>query len=350
MGEPLLAVNNLVRHFPVVKGVVLMRQVGLVKAVDGVSFSIPRGTTFGLVGESGCGKTTVANLILRLEKTTSGSILFEGYDISRWRGHDLSRYQRSVQAVFQDPYGSLSPRMRVSEIVAEPVIVHGHLSRREQRSLVVRLLETVGLNARHMDMYPHEFSGGQCQRIAIARALALQPKLIVLDEPISALDVSIRAQIMNLLGQLQKESGLTYLLIAHDLAVIKHMSANIGVMYLGKLVETARSEELYRNSLHPYTQALFSATLPSHPDIRGQRIILPGDVPSPLNPPSGCRFHPRCKLVMPVCSNVEPPLQEVAIGHQVACHLYEGLAAGQVAAIEDNEAASGELLDVRIRC
>ena len=266
MAEALLEVRNLEKHFPVTRGLIFMKQIGAIKAVDGISFSIGRGETFGLVGESGCGKTTTGRLILLLEKMTSGSIFFEGNDIERLSGLEFKGYRRSVQAMFQDPYSSLSPRMKVGDIISEPIVVNDSLSGKEIKERVGELLELVGLNRQKAQLYPHEFSGGQRQRIAVARAIAINPKLIVLDEPVSALDVSIRAQIMNLLHDIQRQAGISYLLIAHDLAVVKHMSNRIGVMYLGKLVESAQSEELYQNPLHPYTQALHSAALPSHPD------------------------------------------------------------------------------------
>jgi oligopeptide transport system ATP-binding protein len=322
MNERLLELNDLKKHFPVMKGLVFMKQTGLIKAVDGVTFHIDRGETFGLVGESGCGKTTIAKVILLMEKITAGKVLFEDQDISQLAGADLNSYRGKVKAVFQDPFSSLSPRMRAWEIIAEPIIVNHQASKKEVKERVAELLELVGLPDRSADLFPHEFSGGQRQRIAVARSLALNPKLIVLDEPVSALDVSIRAQIMNLLRNIQKRFGLTYLLIAHDLAVVKHMSNRIGVMYLGKLVEVADSKILYKQPLHPYTQALLSAALPAHPDIKQEEIILTGEVPSPLNPPAGCRFHPRCFRPMEVCSRDEPVFMDHGGNHFVACHLY----------------------------
>ncbi len=315
--------QDLRKYFPVTKGVIRMMQIGVVKAVDGVDFDVPRRGTFGLVGESGCGKTTIAKCVLLIEKLTNGSILFDGKDIARLPKPDLKWYRRSVQAVFQDPYSSLNPRMRVSEIIGEPLVVHDQLSRRNRDGRVAELLETVGLSRDSAKMYPHEFSGGQRQRLAIARALALNPALIILDEPVSALDVSIRAQVTNLLQDIQREFGLSFLLIAHDLAIVQHMSNIIGVMYLGKLVEVGAARELVLKRLHPYTQALFAAALPADPDQSGEEIILSGEVPSPLNPPAGCRFHPRCPHVMPRCSESEPQLKEVAPGHRVACFLFE---------------------------
>jgi oligopeptide/dipeptide ABC transporter ATP-binding protein len=322
MGENLVVAKDLIKHFPVTRGIIFAKQIGAVKAVDGINFTIDQGETFGLVGESGCGKTTTARLLLRLETITSGSISFDGQDIAAMAGAGLKNYRSRVQAVFQDPFSSLSPRMRVRDIIAEPIVVNNSLSRAALEERIGETLEVVGLARDRAEMYPHEFSGGQRQRIAVARSLALNPSLIVLDEPVSALDVSIRAQIMNLLKDIQDQFGIAYLLIAHDLAVVKHMSHRVGVMYLGKLVETAESEELYRNRLHPYTEALYSAALPSHPDDQREEIILPGEVPSPLNPPSGCRFHPRCLHAMPVCSQEEPRLKDVGSNHLVACHLH----------------------------
>jgi oligopeptide transport system ATP-binding protein len=274
------------------------------------------------VGESGCGKTTTARVILLLEKPTAGSVLFEGTEATSLRGEHLKEYRRSVQAVFQDPFSSLSPRMRVRDIVGEPLEATHRLPKRLVRERVCESLSHVGLHATDASLYPHEFSGGQRQRIAVARALSTRPKLIVLDEPVSALDVSVRAQIMNLLKDLQQELGVTYLIIAHDLAVVKHMSTRIGVMYLGKLVEVASGNEIFSRPLHPYTMALLSAVLPCHPDVERSEIVLPGEVPSPLNPPAGCRFNPRCFRVMTACSEVEPILRDLGGHHEVACHLY----------------------------
>jgi oligopeptide/dipeptide ABC transporter ATP-binding protein len=316
----LLEARNLTKHFPVKRGA-FMRSLGIVRAVDGVSFAIEEGKTLGVVGESGCGKSTTAKLLLSLEEPTGGVIRFQGLDLRELDSQGFRHYRRSVQAVFQDPYASLNPRMRVASIIAEPLTTNESLPPAEVRQRILRLLEVVGLPERSADLFPHEFSGGQRQRIAIARALALSPKLVVLDEPVSALDVSIRAQILNLLKDLQAQLGLSYLFIAHDLAAVAHMSHTIAVMYLGKIVEIGDAATVAMRPKHPYTQALFSAALPSHPDERREEIILPGEVPSPLSPPAGCRFHPRCPHVMPHCSEEEPLLLPES-GRLVACHLY----------------------------
>ncbi len=321
MAGPVLEAKNLTKHFPVKLGVFFSRQVGAVRAVDDISFTIDPGKTLGLVGESGCGKTTTAKMVLLLEQPTGGIMRFEGQDLQTLDGGSLKVYRRSVQAVFQDPYASLNPRMRVGSIIMEPLITNEPLPSVEVRKRLLRLLELVGLPERAADLFPHEFSGGQRQRIAIARALSLSPKVVVLDEPVSALDVSIRAQILNLLRDLQAQLGVSYLFIAHDLAAVAHMSHTIAVMYLGKIVEVGDGETLAKAPKHPYTQALFSAALPSHPDERRDEIILTGEVPSPMNPPSGCRFHPRCPHALPRCSTEEPKLLPES-GRLVACHLY----------------------------
>jgi oligopeptide/dipeptide ABC transporter ATP-binding protein len=321
-GTPVLRVQGLQKHFAVTEGLVWSKVVGWVKAVDGINFAVPQGETLAIVGESGCGKTTTAKLILRLEDPTAGQVLVDGQDIHTLSGAALKRYRTTVQAVFQDPWSSLSPRMRVREIVAEPLVINGGMPSQVVKQRVAETLEAVGLRPQQANLYPHEFSGGQRQRIAVASALVSNPKLIILDEPVSALDVSIRAQIMNLLVDLQKQYKVSYLLIAHHLATTRYMANEVAVMYLGKIVERAKTKELFKNPLHPYTKALFSAALPAHPDIVREEIVLQGEVPSPINPPSGCRFHPRCPFAMPQCSEVEPKEQDMAPDHMVACHLY----------------------------
>jgi oligopeptide/dipeptide ABC transporter ATP-binding protein len=321
VSEPLLEVRGLKKHFPVGHSL-LGRVQGWVKAVDGISFTINRGETLGLVGESGCGKTTTSKLILAAEEPTAGTIEFEGRDLATVDRAQLMDYRSKVQVVFQDPYSSLSPRLRVGDIIAEPVKTHERLTRREVRARVEELLVMVGLRPDAARLFPHEFSGGQRQRLAIARALSTNARLVVLDEPVSGLDVSIRAHIIGLLEEIQGRLGVSYLFIAHDLAAVSHLSQQTAVMYLGKLVEMAESLELTASPLHPYTRALFAASLPSHPDERREEIVLAGEVPSALKPPSGCHFHPRCPFVMPRCSEEEPPLVELSPGHRVACHLY----------------------------
>ena len=317
----LLEARDLAKHFAVRRGL-FARSAEMVHAVDGISFSIETGKTLGLVGESGCGKTTTAKLVLLLEEPSEGAIRFQGRDLQTLDKAGLREYRRSVQAVFQDPFASLSPRMRVGTIILEPLVTNEKISGAEAKRRVLQLLEVVGLPDRSADLFPHEFSGGQRQRIAIARALALSPKLVVLDEPVSALDVSIRAQILNLLRDLQAQLGLSYLFIAHDLAAVAHMSHTIAVMYLGKIVETGEADTIAKTPKHPYTQALFSAALPTHPDEQREEIILPGEVPSPIRPPGGCRFHPRCPYAFARCSEEEPQLLPMD-GRLAACHLYD---------------------------
>ena len=320
---PLIELRNVKKYFPVMKGFILSKPVGWITAVDDVSFHVEKGETFGLVGESGCGKSTIAKLVLFLEKATSGTILFRDRDVSELGAKEMHEYRSSVQAVFQDPGASLNPRMRIDSIVTEPLVVNNHLPRHVVKERMEEALDQVGLDRDAARRFPHEFSGGQRQRIALARSLIVGPSLIILDEPVSALDVSIQAQMMNLLKELQTRLGVAYLFIAHDLGTVRYMSHRIGVMYLGKLVEQGVAEEVYIKQRHPYTQALFSAALPSHPDKMKEEIILTGEVPSAFNPPSGCRFHPRCGYVLPVCPESEPPLKEVAPGHHVACHLFD---------------------------
>lgn len=318
----LLEIKNLVKYFPIKKGV-FKRTVGWVKAVDDVTFKVYEGETLGLVGESGCGKTTTALTILRLEEPTKGQVIFEGRDITKMKKSDMRKERKNMQIIFQDPYSSLNPRMKIKDIIAEGMLTHKMVNNTQKYKRVKELLEKVGIPAEYMDRFPHEFSGGQRQRIGIARALALEPKIIMCDEAVSALDVSIRSQIINLLKDLQKEFNLTYLFIAHDLSVIKYISDRVVVMYLGKIVEIADKKELFADTMHPYTQALISAVPVPNPDYKKERIILKGDVPSPANPPKGCRFHPRCSKVMKICSEIEPKLVEIKKGHFCACHLYK---------------------------
>ncbi|MBB4917594.1 ABC transporter ATP-binding protein [Streptosporangium saharense] len=323
-GEPILEVGGLVKHFPMSQGVVFRRRIGEIRAVDGVSFTLRRGETLGIVGESGCGKSTLARLLMALERPTSGSVRINGREITRARGAELRQVRRNIQMVMQDPYTSLNPRMTVGDIVGEPYEIHRKVvPRRERRRMVQELLEVVGLNPDHVDRYPHQFSGGQRQRVGIARGLALKPEIIICDEPVSALDVSIQAQVVNLLERLQDEFGLAYVFIAHDLSVVRHVSDRIGVMYLGKLVELGTEDDVCERPSHPYTQALLSAV--PVPDPRGRetrgRIVLQGDPPSPAKPPSGCRFRTRCWKARDVCAEQEPALQaRFTTGHAVACH------------------------------
>ena len=300
-----------------------MKTVGHVRAVDGVDFTINTGETMGLVGESGCGKPTTSKLLLRLENPTGGQIYLEGEDIQTFTGSKFKEYRTQVQAVFQDPWSSLSPRMKVKDIVSEALVVNRDVTQKDAYDRVKEVMEQVGLAPEQAELYPHEFSGGQRQRIAVASALASSPKLIILDEPVSALDVSIRAQVMNLLVDLQQETGVAFLLVAHNLATVRYMAQQTAVMYLGKIVEHSPTEELYENPLHPYTKALFSAALPAHPDDLGEEIVLVGEVPSPINPPSGCNFHPRCPFAMDRCSVEEPVMKDMGGNHLLSCHLYD---------------------------
>jgi oligopeptide transport system ATP-binding protein len=322
-GEVLLRVDHLKKYFPIKSGILIQREVARVHAVDDVSFELRAGETLGLVGESGCGKSTLARCIARLYEITSGLVEFEGANISKYTRRQLRPVRRDLQMIFQDPYASLNPRKRVGAIISDPLRIHRAGSREQISRRVLELLEVVGLSAEHINRYPHEFSGGQRQRIGVARALALKPKLVIADEPVSALDVSIRAQVINLLDDLQDELGLTYIFIAHDLGVVRHVSDRIAVMYLGKIVEISPAEELYQRPVHPYTEALLSAVPVPDPDLSAsrQRIVLEGDVPSPISPPRGCRFHPRCRYATAICTTDEPPLtQHGSLGHLAACH------------------------------
>ncbi|MDQ0350477.1 peptide/nickel transport system ATP-binding protein/oligopeptide transport system ATP-binding protein [Alkalibacillus filiformis] len=322
MSNPILEVNNLKKYFDV-KGGVFGRKVGEVKAVDDVTFTVNEGEILGIVGESGCGKSTTGKALLRLIEPTEGEVKFEDQDITQLDDESMRKLRRDMQIIFQDPYASLNPRHTVEKIVGEPLFVHGMKSSEERKKRVKELLEVVGLRPFHASRYPHQFSGGQRQRIGIARALANNPKLIICDEPVSALDVSVQSQILNLMSDLRDEFNLTYIFIAHDLSVVKHISDRVGVMYLGKLVELADKDELYENPKHPYTQALLSAVPVADPDVIGDRVILEGDVPSPSNPPTGCPFHTRCPVAMDVCSEVIPEFKEDSDQHYVACHLYD---------------------------
>jgi oligopeptide transport system ATP-binding protein len=322
MADAVLSVRDPTKYFPVIKGVIRSRRVGEIKAVDGVSFDVRPGETLGLVGESGCGKTTTGRLILRLLEPSGGQVSYRGIELTSLRPRQMDGYRRKLQIIFQDPYASLNPRITVGDAIGEPLIAHGLADRKTARERVLHLLNVVGLAPFHYNRYPHEFSGGQRQRVGIARALVLEPEFIVADEPVSALDVSIQAQIINLLERIQAEFGLTFLFISHDLGVIRHISTRVLVMYLGKLVEMAEAEALFTDPLHPYTQALLSAIPSAKPGVTKERILLTGDVPSPLNPPEGCRFHTRCPRAMPRCKAEEPVWKEVGSGHYTACHLY----------------------------
>jgi oligopeptide/dipeptide ABC transporter ATP-binding protein len=331
---PVVQVEQLTKHFPVSRGLIRRRLIGMVRAVEGVSFDIARGETLALVGESGCGKSTTGRLVLRLMDPTAGSVRFKGEEIANLDKQALRQLRRHMQIIFQDPYASLNPRMTVGEILTEPMAVHGIGSEAERQGRARELLDVVGLLPEHARRYPHQFSGGQRQRIGIARALAVNPDLIVCDEPVSALDVSIQAQIVNLLKNLQRRFGLSYLFIAHDLAVVKHVSDRVAVMYLGKLVEIAAKRALYERPLHPYTQALLSAIPRPDPRVRKKRMLLAGDVPSPFAPPSGCRFHTRCPFAEARCREEEPLLREAGNGHRIACHFYETIPAPSIAAAD----------------
>ncbi|HWK43340.1 MAG TPA: dipeptide ABC transporter ATP-binding protein [Stellaceae bacterium] len=349
-GRPLLRVENLVKHFPVTGGMLRRHALGAVKAVDGLSFDVAEGETLAVVGESGCGKSTMGRLVLRLIEATAGAIYLDDNDIRGFDRHQLRSMRRDLQIIFQDPFASLNPRMTVGEIIAEPVALHGLASGAGIAARVRELLEVVGLRATHADRYPHEFSGGQRQRIGIARALAVKPRLIVCDEPVSALDVSVQAQVLNLLQDLQRQFGLSYIFIAHDLAVVKHIGDRVAVMYLGKIVELADKDTLYANPRHPYTQALLQAIPVPDPTLDRHRLLLEGDVPSPLNPPSGCRFHTRCPFVQELCRHEEPTLDPVfeadgGGGHTVACHYRATIP--PMAAVETG-AASGAVYQTRL--
>jgi oligopeptide/dipeptide ABC transporter ATP-binding protein len=326
-GEPLVEVRDLVKHFPITRGIIIQRQIGAVRAVDGVSFDVRRGEALGIVGETGCGKSTTAKLIMRLYDATSGAIRFEGQDITKLRGARMKAIRREMQMIFQDPYSSLNPRKTVGSIIGEPFAIHGLLrDRRERKRSVQELMETVGLNPEHYNRYPHEFSGGQRQRIGVARALALRPKLLIADEPVSALDVSIQAQVLNLLRDMQRQFGLTLIFIAHDLSVVRHMCDRVAVMYLGQIVEIGAGDALYPFPRHPYTGALLSAVPevdldePEEHRLAGQRRLLSGDVPSPAHPPEACRFHTRCFKAQELCSIEEPPLEDKGSGTVAKCH------------------------------
>jgi len=343
VSENLVEVRNLVKHFPITKGIIRQKQIAAVHAVDDISFDVIRGETLGIVGETGCGKSTTARLMLRLLEPTSGTITFDGRDISHLGRRDLKPLRSEMQMIFQDPYSSLNPRKTVGSIISEPYVIHGtNKSDKARKTEVQGLMERVGLNPEHFNRYPHEFSGGQRQRIGVARALALRPKLIIADEPVSALDVSIQAQILNLLRDLQRDFGITLVLIAHDLSVVRHMCDRVAVMYLGSIVELADSDALYRHPTHPYTGALLSAVPVPDPALAAarRRQVLGGDVPSPTNPPAACRFHPRCPKAQEVCSQIEPALEEKHAGDASACHfpLSEGEVLERIATAETAEA------------
>jgi oligopeptide transport system ATP-binding protein len=353
VSDAMIEVRDLVKHFPLTEGIIFRRQVGAVRAVDGVSFDVNEGETLGLVGESGCGKSTTARLVTRLLEPTSGEIRYRGRDIAHLSRRELKPLRRDMQMIFQDPYSSLNPRKTVGSIVGEPFVIHRvEYDEDRRKRLVQDLMEQVGLNPEHYNRFPHEFSGGQRQRIGVARAIALKPKLIVADEPVSALDVSIQAQIINLLDELQEDLGLTYLFVAHDLGVVRHVSDRVAVMYLGKLMEVASAEELYAKPVHPYTVALLSAIPIPDPRANAQRerIVLEGDVPSPIDPPSGCRFHPRCPRATEVCTRVEPPLVDYGNGHLAACHHPVSVDAGEIAAAAVSPASpvgAGDVMPIK---
>ncbi|KOO41050.1 ABC transporter ATP-binding protein [Priestia koreensis] len=322
MTQPLLQVKGLKKHFPITGGI-LGKKTGDVKAVDGVSFEVKKGETLGIVGESGCGKSTTGKLLLRLLDPTEGQVIFENQELTTLKNSDVRKVRKEMQMIFQDPFASLNPRHNVEKILEEPLLVHGIGSKAERRKMVHEMLEVVGLSAYHAKRYPHQFSGGQRQRIGIARALMTRPKLIIADEPVSALDVSIQSQVLNLLEDLQNEFQLTYVFISHDLGVVRHISDRVGVMYLGNMVELANSEDIYSRPLHPYTEALLSAVPVPDPEFQREQIVLQGDIPSPSNPPTGCAFHTRCGKCMDVCRTTRPEFKEIESGHFVACHLYE---------------------------